>query len=354
MIEKVIETAEEVGNLKLLSIAVPCYNSSAYMRKCIDSLLKGGDEVEILIVNDGSFKDNTAEIADEYEKNYPGICKAIHKENGGHGDAVSQGLANATGKFFKVVDSDDWVDETSYYKILSTLRFFANESETELDMLVSNFVYEKEGAEHKKVMNYRRVIPTNQLITWDDVGRFLPGQYILMHSVIYRVGLLKECGLELPKHTFYVDNIFVYQPLPYVRTLYYLDVNFYRYFIGRDDQSVNETVMIGRIDQQLKVTRLMLSFYDPYKIENRRLRRYMILYLEIMMVICSILAIKSKEEVNFQKKKEIWKFLKELNLRLFLRIRWGFLGQSMNLPGKSGREVSIIGYKITRRFYGFN
>ncbi len=175
-----------------------------------------------------------------------------------------------------------------------------------------------------------------------------------MHSVIYRRQLLLDCGLEMPKHTFYVDNIFVYQPLPHVRTLYYLDVNFYRYFIGRGDQSVNEAVMIGRIDQQLKVTRLMLSYYDPYKIENRRLRQYMILYLEIMMVVCSILAIKSGEKDNMLKKKEIWYHLKNLNFRLFMRIRWGFLGQSMNLPGKAGRQVSILGYKITQKFYGFN
>ena len=74
--------------MKLLSIAIPCYNSAAYMRRCIDSLLSGGEDVEILIVDDGSTKDNTAEIADEYEKNYPGIVKAIHQENGGHGESM--------------------------------------------------------------------------------------------------------------------------------------------------------------------------------------------------------------------------------------------------------------------------
>ena len=78
--------------------------------------------------------------------------------------------------------------------------------------------------------------------------------------------LLRECGLELPKHTFYVDNIFVYQPLPHVKTMYYLDVNFYRYYIGREDQSVNESVMIGRIDQQIRVTKLMLDYYDVTRI----------------------------------------------------------------------------------------
>ena len=90
--------------MKLLSVAIPCYNSAAYMRNCIESLLPGGDEVEILIVDDGSTKDNTAEIADEYERNYPGICRAIHQENGGHGEAVNAGLRNATGVYYKVVD----------------------------------------------------------------------------------------------------------------------------------------------------------------------------------------------------------------------------------------------------------
>ena len=107
--------------MKILSIAIPCYNSAAYMRRCIDSLLPGGEDVEILIVDDGSTKDNTAEIADEYERNYPGICRAIHQENGGHGEAVNAGLRNATGVYYKVVDSDDWVNEEAYMEVLDTL-----------------------------------------------------------------------------------------------------------------------------------------------------------------------------------------------------------------------------------------
>ncbi len=339
--------------MKLLSIAIPCYNSAAYMRNCIESLLTGGDEVEILIVNDGSAKDNTAEIADEYEARYPGICRAIHQQNGGHGEAVNAGLRNASGIYFKVVDSDDWVNQEAYMEILETLRRFVKGKET-LDMLISNFVYEKQGAKHKRVMQYRTALPKRELMTWKDVKVFMLGQYILMHSVIYRTEMLKECGLELPKHTFYVDNIFVFQPLPYVKTMYYLDVNFYRYFIGREDQSVNEQIMIGRIDQQIRVTKLMLGYYCDSKIANRKLRNYMVRYLEIMMAICSILAIKSGTEENMEKKREIWRYLRKLNLPLYLRLRWGFLGQSMNLPGKSGRQVSVAAYKISQKFFGFN
>lgn len=339
--------------MKLLSIAVPCYNSAAYMDHCIETLLHGGEDVEILIVDDGSVKDNTAEIADSYQEKYPTICRAIHQENGGHGSAVCTGLENATGVFFKVVDSDDWVDEEAYDRILGTIRRFV-ESNEQLDLLISNFVYEKEGAAHKKVMRYRHVLPKEQLIGWGDIGRFHIGQYILMHSVIYRTQLLKDCGLELPKHTFYVDNIFVYQPLPHVKTLYYLDVDFYRYYIGREDQSVNEKVMISRIDQQILVTKLMLSYYDPYTIPEKKLRRYMINYLDIMMTICSILAIRSGTDENFEKKRELWKHLRELNFRLYMRIRFGFLGQAMNVPGKGGRTVSVSMYKLAQKIYGFN
>lgn len=339
-------------NVKILSIAIPCYNSAAYMRRCIDSLLPGGEDVEILIVDDGSTKDNTAEIADEYEKNYPGIVKAIHQENGGHGEAVNAGLRNATGVYYKVVDSDDWVDVDIYLDIIKTLKELVAGPQT-VDMFISNFVYDKAGAKHKKVMRYK-AFPENEVFQWDHAKKLHIGRYILMHSVIYRTQMLRECGLELPKHTFYVDNIFVFQPLPYVKTFYYLDVNFYRYFIGRQDQSVNEQVMIGRIDQQLLVTRLMLGYYHSAKITSYKLRHYMVRYLEIMMTVCSILAIKSGTDENMEKKKQIWEELREQDLALYMRLRWGFLGQSMNLPGKSGRTVSIAGYKISQKFFGFN
>ena len=131
------------------------------MEKCVNSLLAGGEEVEIIIVDDGSV-DNTAAIADRFAKEYPTIVKAVHQENGGHGQAVNTGLKNATGLFFKVVDSDDWVNEEAYHKILETLGTLAGGSQT-LDMLISNFVYEKEGATRKRVMQYRRCFPKDTM-----------------------------------------------------------------------------------------------------------------------------------------------------------------------------------------------
>lgn len=337
--------------MKLLSIAIPCYNSESYMENCIKSLLPGGDDVEILVVDDGSTKDRTAEIADEYERKYPGIVKAIHQENGGHGEAVNAGIRNATGLYFKVVDSDDWVDKDAYMAILAKLKELAGGEQT-LDMLISNYVYEKEGVKRKKVMRYP-FLPKDKMMTWSDC-KFFKGQYILMHSVIYRTQLLRECGLELPKHTFYVDNIYVYTPLPKVKNMYYMDVDFYRYFIGRDDQSVNEKVMIGRIDQQIRVNKIMIDQYDLWKISNKRLRKYMFNYLEIITVVSTIMLIRSGTEENLNKKRELWKYIKDKDIRLFHHLRRGIMGNTMNLPGKGGRKISVAAYKISQKVVGFN
>ena len=256
--------------MKYISFAIPCYNSAAYMDRAVESILKGGEDIEIIIVNDGS-KDDTSKIAHEYEEKYPTIIHAVDKENGGHGDAVNVGLDHAEGKYFKVVDSDDWVDEEALYKILDVLKKF-EEEEKQVDMLLANYVYEKEGMEHKKVIEYKNVLPQEEIFGWNDVKHFHLGQYILMHSVIYRTDFLKLCQLRLPKHTFYVDNIYVYYPLPHVRKMYYMDVDFYRYYIGREDQSVNEKVMISRVDQQIFVTKSMIDMYDMRKISNKKLR----------------------------------------------------------------------------------
>ena len=338
--------------MKLLSIAIPCYNSQDYMEHCIETLLTGGEDVEILIINDGSM-DATKEIANQYAEKYPTIVKAIHQENGGHGEAVNAGIRNATGLYFKVVDSDDWVDTDAYQKILQTLRQIIG-GQRVLDMLISNFVYEKEGAKHKKVMHYRGILPQNEMFDWNAAKYFMKGKYILMHSVIYRTQLLRECGLELPKHTFYVDNIFVYVPLPYVKNMYYLDVDFYRYFIGREDQSVNEAVMIRRIDQQIKVNKMMIESVDVWKLSNKKLRKYMLHYLEIITVVSTIMCIRSGTEENLQKKRDLWKYIKEYDIRLFHRLRNGIMGQTMNLPGKSGRKISVAAYKISQKVIGFN
>jgi len=322
------------------------------MNHAIDTLLSGGDEMEIIIVNDGSV-DDTQKIAEEYQNKYPGIVKVIKQENGGHGEAVNTGLANATGLFFKVVDSDDWVNENALCQVMDTLKKLVADGNSP-DLFLANYVYEKIDAKKKKVINYNWALPKDQIFTWDEMMHFKQSQNILMHSTIYRTNLLKSCGIQLPKHTFYVDNIFVYQPLPYVKTLYYMDVNLYRYFIGRVDQSVNEQVMIRRIDQQLKITKIMIESHDLFLIKSKKLQNYMIKYLSMMMTVSTVFLIKEGTDESLAKKQDLWDYLKNYDRRLYKSIRSQILGRSMNLPGKFGRKMIEMGYNITKRIYGFN
>jgi len=338
--------------MKYITFAIPSYNSMDYMERAIESLLPGGDDIEIIIVNDGS-TDQTSKIGHRYAREYPNIVRVVDQENGGHGEAVNTGLTKAKGLYYKVVDSDDWVDKEALLFIVEFIKMLTNRGK-EIDMLISNYVYEKVGIQHKKVMHYRNVLPQDRIFTWDDVGNFHIDQYILMHSVIYKTQMLRMIGLQLPKHTFYVDNIYVYQPLPHVRTMYYLDLDFYRYFIGREDQSVNEKVMINRVDQQIFVTRSMIRMYQLKNIPNKKLRKYMLNYLAIMMTVSSIICIRSKDGDNLKKKKELWIYLKKKDLKSYIRIRYGILGQTTNIPGKSGRKISSLVYSIIRRIVGFN
>ena len=338
--------------MKYISFAIPCYNSAAYMDRAVESILKGGEDVEIIIVNDGS-KDDTSKIAHEYEEKYPTIVRAVDKENGGHGDAVNVGLDHAEGKYFKVVDSDDWVDEEALYKILDVLKTFENE-EKQVDMLLANYVYEKEGMEHKKVIEYKNVLPQEEIFGWNDVKHFHLGQYILMHSVIYRTDFLKLCQLRLPKHTFYVDNIYVYYPLPHVRKMYYMDVDFYRYYIGREDQSVNEKVMIKRIDQQIRVNKLMIDYLGEQKGLSKHLRKYMISYLTIIMTVSSVMMMRSGTEENLEKKNDLWRYLKQEDAADYFRIRHGIFGTVMSSKSKPGQKIAVYAYKVAQKLYGFN
>ncbi len=338
--------------MKLITFAIPSYNSEDYMEKCIKSLLPGGKDVEILIVDDGS-TDRTAEIADEYEAKYPGIVRAIHQENGGHGEAVNAGLRNATGLYYKVVDSDDWVNREAYHKVLKTLKKLVKDGE-EIDMFLTNYVYEKVYEHSRRRMGYKLLFPQDQVIEWSDMMRNMEGFTILMHSVIYRTQMLRDCGLELPKHTFYVDNLFVYVPLPHVKKFYYLNVDFYRYFIGREGQSVAEETMIRRIDQQLRVNYLMIDQVDPMQVEEKHLRKYMLSYLEMITVVSTIMAYVSKDPVNLEKADKLWAYLKEKNPKAYRAVRWSFLGNGVRLPGKVGRQISIFVYRIAQKVMKFN
>ena len=340
--------------MKLITFGVPCYNSAAYMDKCIESLLVAGEEAEIILIDDGS-KDETPAIADRWAREYPDIIRVIHQPNGGHGEGVNQGLANASGLYYKVVDSDDWLDKDSLLAVMAKLRRIKKKKKP-LDMIICNYVYEHVEDNTRKVIRYKNVFPVNRPFTWRHTRSFLPGQFLLMHSVIYRTQLLRDCGVKLPKHTFYVDNVFVYQPLPWVESMIYYDLDLYRYFIGRADQSVNEKVMMGRMDQQLRVTKIMVDSPDLFALrpEQKRLQKYMKQYLAMMVTICSVFLVLEGSEESLKKREELWNYIREKDQRLYDMLRHTITCAATNLPGAGGRKLGVAAYRLSQKLFKFN
>ena len=345
--------------MKYLTFTVPCYNSESYMRRCVDSLLCFGKDAEIILIDDGS-TDGTGEIADEYQNRFPDIVKTVHKENGGHGSGVNKGLEMAEGLYFKVVDSDDWLDPEACQKLLFRIRELCGGGRYEFaenipDLFICNYVYDHLDEGSSRVMDYRNVFPDEKMCTWNSIGRFKPSQYLIMHSLIFRTEVLRKSNVKLPEHTFYVDNLFSYQPLPYADNLYYMDIDLYHYYLGREDQSVNEKVLMKRIDQQIRVTEMVARCVDLKKVRKvyPKLASYMTRNISIMLSISSIHLLLIQTDEARSKRKEIWKNIRQHDKRLYYRLRYSTLSGLTYLPGRLGGRLTIGGYRFARKIYQF-
>lgn len=336
---------------KLITFAVPCYNSAAFMNNCIDSVLGLGGDTEIIIIDDGS-KDETGKIADEYAKKYPDTVRAIHQENGGHGEGVNQGIRNARGKYYKVIDSDDALDRGEAEKLLARIR--ENEAlGEEADMYICNYVYVRSDTGERRVMGYGNIFPEEKFVSWDETKAFGVSQYLMMHSVVYRTDLLREHKCELPKHTFYVDNLYMYHPFPFVKRIYYMNLNLYLYNVGSEGQSVNEKNLVKNIDQQVLVTKLMIGCHDlgEVKRQSRRLHRYMIHELAMMVSICNVFLYVAGGKENVKKAKDLWKMLKERDKKTCRQLKYRSIAGLTALPGAVGRKITVVIYRIVDKIY---
>lgn len=323
------------------------------MRHCIDNLVAAGEEVEVIIVNDGS-KDDTGKIADEYEKKYPTIVKAIQKENGGHGSGVMAGIRNATGMFFKVVDSDDWVETKDVLDMLELIKKHEAENES-IDLYITNYVYEHAADNSQYVMHYRKCLPPEEIFTWEKMKRVKLETVFLMHSLMYRTSKLRESKMDLPNHTFYVDDIYAYQPLPYMKKIFYHDIDLYHYFIGRADQSVNYGTMCKRYEQQMRVFKIMFTAYKYDEIikQPKHLKKYMFKWLMTIcgITIMTIVGTKEDKKTRWRVFHEYFDELKALDKKLYNKIRHRSLACfAFNLPGYGLKSLaSKNGYKVFQK-----
>ncbi|MCI6830922.1 MAG: glycosyltransferase [Clostridiales bacterium] len=341
-----------MNTTKLLTVTVPCYNSEAFMDHCLDTLLTGGDRVEIIIIDDGS-KDRTGEIADRYAAEHPDIVRVIHQENGGHGEGINQGVRHATGRYFKVVDSDDWVDPASFKRVLDKLESL--ERIGGVDLMICNYVYTYQDGRPNQVITYANVFPEGRIIGWGDTRHFAINQYLTLHSAIYNTQVIRDSAIDLPKHTFFEDNLFIYAPLRLTKTLCYLDENLYQYLIGREGQSVSDASMKKNYKHQILVATRIFDAANVSAIKryNPKLGRYMHHEVTMMLAMAAAFARINGSEQAERDVKEMWDHIKNSG-PYGRRLRYASLAGAASIPGKLGRKGCVTGFRLAHKIVGFN
>ena len=243
---------------KLLTVVVPTYNIEKYIEKCIRSFQDVENKYkplyEVLIVNDGS-TDDSVKIAEETINDDLFLdIKIINKENGGHGSAVNKGIDFAQGKYFKVIDGDDWVNSVDFQRYLDTL------NSVEADMIITDYTVQKV---YNNTTEYIKGIESIEL---GIVFEGIPSKRVNMHAITYRTNILKDNNIRLSEKSFYVDIQYILFPLKYVEKYVYYNLDVYQYLLGRPDQSMNIENMKKNVRHHLLVTKSILNFYD--RIEN--------------------------------------------------------------------------------------
>lgn len=338
---------EEI-KLKFFTVTVPCYNSAAYMAKCIDSLLVGGDMMDIVIINDGSV-DDTGKIADYYAAKYPDIVQVVHQENGGHGEGINQGIKHAKGKYFMVVDSDDWLEEKALKTVLEEMQ--ALEKQDGVDMLVTNYVYAHDDEKTNNVISYKKEFRKGKATCWQETKPFALNTYLTLHSIIFRTQILRDCKICLPKHTFYEDNYFAYYPLKWVERFKYIDVNLYYYYIGREGQSVQSDILAKRYAQQIAVSLAVYKAFDVYEeiAINKKRGKYMYHNCLMVMSIATAVARLNGSPEAEKALTDMWEECIKHNKRLGKKMRYLTPIALQAMPGKPGRRLANLLYKIVRK-----
>lgn len=339
----------------LLSVVVPAYNAAAYLGRALSGLA-AVDGLEVIVVDDGS-TDRTGEVADAWAAEAPGRLRVIHQVNRGHGGAINAGVAAAAGTFLKVLDADDWLDLDALRTLLRALAEM-EAAGAAVDAVFTDFVHERLD-KSPRVARFDSVFPVDRVFSWGETERFSRRQVLMMHAIVYRTDLLRECGLRLPEHTFYVDNLFVMTPLRHVRRMRYLPVPLYRYFVGREGQSVAPEVMLRRVDQQLRVNRLALAAL-PAQAEVARgevpiqLQRALLHHVEGVCAVTSATLARGGSPSHLRERDRFWREVRAENPWLYTRMRRTLLGAVSNLPGQAGRSATRFAYHVARRVVGFS
>ena len=339
--------------MKLLTIVIPSYNVEGFLRKCVERMIPAGPELDVLIVDDGS-TDGTPELADALAAEHPGIVRVIHQENGGHGEGLNQGIRTAQGIYLKSVDADDRIDTESLLALMELLRGHAAEN-TLADLVINDYVYDNTEREGIFGVRYNHVFHSGRTDTWETCNAFPIWKQFMIHSMCYRVELLREHGYELPKHTFYEDNLYIYQPLPWVKKILYLPYPLYGYTVGQENQSISKKNLIRRMDQNAgMVTRMICTWkWEEIRPLPKHLRKYMISFMSGQILGVELLFDTAGNEQADELRRNMWKEIMDFDPELYRRIRRHPSAASVTVMGPTVRRMVFFFSGLTRKRMGF-
>ena len=223
---------------KLLTIVIPTYNMQDYLHRCLDSLIlpnKQMDLLEVLVVNDGS-KDNSSAIAHEYEAEYPNAFRVIDKENGNYGSCINRGLKEATGKYIKVLDADDWFDTTEFSHYMEALQG------VDVDLVLTKYSVVNANTNQPSIA-YNPPLESGSVFAYEKSSFQQVGVYT-MHAITYRAELLRSIHYTQTEGISYTDSEWTHIPLYALRTAVYFNYNVYQYLVGREGQTMDPKVML--------------------------------------------------------------------------------------------------------------
>ena len=321
------------------------------MRNGIESLLKVEQSCEIILINDGS-SDNTGDIAQEYAESYRNVV-AVNQENSNWGGVVNHGLKLAKGIYFKVIDSDDRFDQDALQRVLETLQDTVTAGNAP-DLLITNYVYDHLASKSNRTMQYRRFFPADRVFTWSEMGRPGLDKFIMIHAAWYKTSILRETNTVLPTGVSYMDSHLLLHPMPYVKTLLYLDINPYHYIIGREGQSVEIEVVKKHIDEQIMATRLAIDDIDyaPLYQTEYNLAMLMTGYISCMMSVSTIHLFMINTPESIKKNDVLWDYMREKNPVLYDHVHRSWAGRA-NRKTALGRILARGGFAIAQKLYKF-
>lgn len=241
---------------KLLTITVPSYNVEKFLNQTLESFVDERilDVLEVLIVDDGS-KDKTAAIGKEYEQRYPQCFRLISKENGGHGSTINRGIEEARGKYFKVVDGDDWVDTEGLVTLIERLKTCS------ADYVFTNYYEVNDTTGEKRIVEFPGICKEKE-VSFSEIAKETK---ISMHALVIKTSILKEHKIRLDEHCFYVDVEYILYPVPYVETVIYYDIIVYMYRLAQITQSVSMQGYQKHIQNHIDVIYHTIAYINEYR-----------------------------------------------------------------------------------------